>query len=92
MFSIEFEVISVVANPKGGNRTLRVRIRGRCILNVFLTCNEKLFLIKCCVFNEIGAYLRCVEPDGRKPNTASQNPGSIHFNVFLTSSETRFFC
>ena len=27
---MKLELISVVANPKGGNRTLRVRIRGRC--------------------------------------------------------------
>ena len=48
--SMKLELISVVANPKGGNRTLRVRIRGRCIFNVFLTSNEKLVLIKCRVF------------------------------------------
>ena len=32
MFSIELEVISVVANPKGGNQALSIRIRGRCFL------------------------------------------------------------
>ena len=30
-FSIELELISGVANPKGGNRALSIRIRGRCI-------------------------------------------------------------
>ena len=88
MFSIKLELISVVAKPEGGNRTLRVRILGRCIFNVFLTSNEKLFLIKCFVFNEMGAYLCCGEPKGRKPNAASQNPGSMYFNVCLTSHET----
>ena len=68
---MNLELISVVANPKGGNRTLRIRIRGRCIFNVFLTCNEKLVLIRYCVFNEFGAYLRCGEPEGMKPNAAS---------------------
>ena len=34
-FSIELELISVVANPKGGNRALSIRIRGRCIFHVF---------------------------------------------------------
>ncbi len=43
---MKLELISVVANPKGGNRTLRVRIRGRCIFNVFLTSNEKLVSCK----------------------------------------------
>ena len=38
---MKLELISVVANPKGGNRTLRVRIRGRCIFNVFLTSIRK---------------------------------------------------
>ena len=32
MFSIELQLIPFVANPKGGNRTLRVRIRGRYML------------------------------------------------------------
>ena len=41
VFSIEFELISVVSNPKGENRALSIRIRGRCIFNVFLTSNEK---------------------------------------------------
>ena len=31
---MQLELISVVAKPKGGNRTLRVRIRGRCNLAV----------------------------------------------------------
>ena len=127
MKSIELELISVVANPKGGNRALRVRTQGRCTFNVFLTSHEKLvsykmlclqlnwslsplwrtrreeteryesesgvglfltisshlmkhlFLVVCGVFNEIGAYLRCGEPEGRKPNAASQNPGSMYF-------------
>ena len=74
---MKLELISVVANPKGGNRTLRVRIRGRCIFDAFRRLMKKNFLIKCCVFNEIGAYLRCGESDGRKPNAASQNPGSM---------------
>ena len=39
---MKLELISVVANPKGGNRTLRIRIRGRCTFNVFLTSIEKL--------------------------------------------------
>ena len=43
MFSIELEHISVAANPKGGNQALSITIRGRYILDVFLTCNEIRF-------------------------------------------------
>ena len=69
---MKLELISVVANPKGGNRMLRVRFRGRCLFAVFLTSNENLVSNKLLCFNEIGAYLRCGEPEGRKPNAASQ--------------------
>ena len=47
---MKLELISVVANPKGGNRTLRVRIRGRCIFHVFSTSNEKLLSNKILCF------------------------------------------
>ena len=50
MFSLELELIPNVANPKGGNRALRVRIRRRCILIVFLTSNEKLVSYKMLCF------------------------------------------
>ena len=43
MFSIELELISVVADPKGGNQALSIRIRGRYIFNVSLTSKETSF-------------------------------------------------
>ena len=60
--SIELELISGVANPKGGNRALSIRIRGRCIFHVF---------------DGIRAYLWCGEPEGGKPNALYQNPCTI---------------
>ena len=46
MFEIELELISVVANPKGGNQALSIRIRGRYIFNVFLASRETRFSSK----------------------------------------------
>ena len=40
MFSIELDLISVVADPKGENQALSIRIRGRYIFNVFLASRE----------------------------------------------------
>ena len=45
------------------------------------------FYKKCCVFDRIRGYLRCGEPEGRRPSALYQNPGSMHFNVFLTSNK-----
>ena len=75
-----------MASPKGENRTLRVRIRGRCILTFSWHLRINVFLLRNYVFNWIGAYLRCGEPEGRKPNAASQNPGSMQFSGFLAFS------
>ncbi len=79
MFSIELEPISFVADPKGGNQALSIRIRGRYIFNVFLTYNENVVRLKCYVFDWIRAYLRCGEPEGGKSSALYQNPGSTHF-------------
>ena len=56
MFSIELELLSVVANPKGGNRTLSIRIRGRYIFNVFLTSTENRY-----VFDPFCQYHNCID-------------------------------
>ena len=50
----EFELISVVLNPKGESQALSIRIQGRSIFNVFLPSNEKLVSYKmlCFQFNE----------------------------------------
>ena len=40
---MELELISFVADPKGGNQALSIRIRGRFIFNVFLASNETRF-------------------------------------------------
>ena len=45
---------------------------------------EKLVSYKCEVLHQIRAYLRCGEPEGRKPSALYQNPGPMHFEVFLT--------
>ena len=79
MFSIELELISVVSNPKGGNQALSLSESGVDTCLTF-SCHlaKFVFLLKCSVFKEIRAYLRCGEPEGRKPNAASQNPGSMY--------------
>ena len=51
MFSIELEVISVVANPEGGNQALSIRIRGRCILTFSSHLIKNVVLLKYYVFN-----------------------------------------
>ena len=50
MFSIELELISVVANPKGGNQALSIRIRVGYIFNVFLASREIRFSAKMLCF------------------------------------------
>ena len=42
-FYVELDLISLIANPKGGNQALSIRIRGRHVFRVFLSSYEKRF-------------------------------------------------
>ena len=46
MFSIELDLISVVANPKVDNQALSIRIWGRYICIIFLASSETRFISK----------------------------------------------
>ena len=87
MFPIELELISVVADPKGGNRVLSIRVRGRYTFDVFLTSNETRFSLKMLGFqlNLSSSPLWRTRREETK-RSLYQNPGSIHFDVFLTSN------
>ena len=61
-----------MANPKGGNQALSIRIRN----DAFSTFPIELEVIS-----------GVANPKGGKSSALYQNPGSIHFNVFLTSNE-----
>ena len=72
-----------MASPKGGNRRLRVRIRGRCILNVSLTSHEKLVSYKMLCF-QLNWSLSPSWRIRREETERCESESGVH--VFLTCS------
>ena len=66
IISFEFELISAMSDPKGGNRVPSIKIRP-----------QEVCLREGYIFVRIRAYLRYIEPEGRKPSALYQNPGTI---------------